>query len=161
VTSYAGRGRSALVLAGVLGSVHAAFSLYWGVGGEWLVETLGRRMVDAFAGWEWLLLPIGAVKLVAAWVPLVAARAGWPARRLSGGVCWLGAAVLLVWGGLNTVVGLLVLAGVIVPDGGYDRPAMVGHAFLWDPLFLAWGLALAVGLAQSRASRARVDASAG
>jgi hypothetical protein len=51
VTSYAGRGRSAL----------------------------GRRMVDAFAGWEWL----------------------------------------------------------------------------------AWGVALAVGLAQSRASRARVDASAG
>ena len=161
MTSYAGRGLGALVLAGVLGSVHAAFSLYWAVGGEWLVETLGRRMVDAFAGWEWLLLPIGAVKLVAAWVPLAAARAGWPARRLSRGVCWLGAAVLLVWGGLNTVVGNLVLAGVIVPDGGYDRAGMVGHAFLWDPLFLAWGLALAVGLAQSRASSARVAASAG
>ena len=38
---------------------------------------------------------------------------------------------------------------------------MVGHAFLWDPLFLAWGLALAVGLAQSRGSSARVAASAG
>ncbi|MGF9761057.1 DUF3995 domain-containing protein [Microvirga sp. 0TCS3.31] len=161
MTPYAGRGRRALVLAGVLGSIHAAFSLYWGVGGEWLVETLGRRMADAFAGWEWLLLPIGLVKLVAAWLPLVAARAGWPARRLSRGVCWLGAALLLVWGGLNTVVGHLVLADVIVPDGGYDRPGMVGHAFLWDPLFLVWGLALAVGLAQSRASRARVAVSAG
>ena len=153
MTSYAGRGRSALVLAGVLGSVHAAFSLYWAVGGEWLVEMLGRRMVDAFAGWEWLLLPIGAVKLLAAWVPLAAARAGWPARRLSR-ACWLGAAVLLVWGGLNTVVGNLVLAGVIVPDGGYDRAGMVGHAFLRDPLFLAWGLALAVGWL-SRAPAAR------
>ena len=161
MTSHAGAGTRSLLLAGVLGSLHAAFSLYWGVGGEWLVETLGRRLVDAFAGLEWLLLPVGVVKLVAAWVPLVAARAGWPLRRLSRGACWLGAAVLLTWGGLNTVVGNLVLAGVIVPDGGYDRPGMVGHAFIWDPLFLAWGLALAVGLAQSRPSSARVDASAG
>ena len=161
MTSRAGRGTSSLVLAGVLGSVHAAFSLYWGGGGEWLVETLGRRLVRAFAGWEWLLLPIGAVKLFAAWVPLAAARAGWPPRRLSRGVCWLGAVVLLVWGGLNTIVGNLVLARVIVPDGGYDRAGMVGHAFLWDPLFLAWGLALAIGLAQSRASSPRVIASAG
>ncbi len=28
--------------------------------------------------------------------------------------------------------------------------AMRGHAWLWDPLFLAWGLALAVGLRQTR-----------
>ena len=58
--------------------------------------------------------------------------------------------MLVAWGGLNTVVGNLVLAGAIVPDGGFDRPGMVGHAFLWDPLFLAWGLALAVGLWGSR-----------
>lgn len=161
MTSYAGRGRAALLLAGVLGSVHAAFSLYWGFGGEWLVETLGRRLIESFAGWEWLLVPIGLAKLVAAWVPLVAARAGWPLRPLSRGACWLGAAVLLLWGGLNTAVGNLVLAGVIVPDGGYDRPGMVGHAFLWDPLFLVWGIALALGLAQSRDSSARVAGSAG
>jgi len=38
--------------------------------------------------------------------------------------------------GANTVVAALVLAGGIDPDGGYDRRAMIGHAFLWDPLFL-------------------------
>ena len=146
-----GRGGVALLVAGLLGSLHAAFSLYWGAGGAWLVETLGQRLVDAFAGWEWLLLPIGLLKLAVAWVPLLAARAGWPVRRLSRGACWLGAAVLVAWGGLNTVVGQLVLAGVIVPEGGFDRAGMVGHAYLWDPLFLAWGLALAVGLARSRA----------
>lgn len=153
MTSPAARGRRWLLLAGVLGSVHAAFSLYWGLGGAWLVETLGRRMVETFAGWEWLLLPVGLVKLVGAWVPLLADRAGWPVRRLSRGACWTAAVVLLVWGGLNTVVGNLVLAGVIIPDGGFDRPGMVGHAFLWDPLFLAWGLALAVGLAQNSPRR--------
>ena len=142
----------AFVLAGVLGTVHAGFSLYWGVGGTWLLGTLGERMVDAFAGWEWLLVPIGAVKLTAAWVPLLAASRGWPARRLVRGTCWTGAAVLVAWGGLNTVVGDLVLTGVVVPDDGYDRLGMVGHALLWDPLFLVWGLALAVGLRQDAVS---------
>ena len=103
----------------------------------------------------------GFLLLFAAWAPLVAARAVWPLPRLSRGVCWLGAVVLLVWGGLTTIVGNLLLARVIVPDGGYDRAGMVGHAFLWDPLFLAWGLALAIVLAQSRASSPRVMASAG
>jgi hypothetical protein len=61
-------------------------------------------------------------------------------------VCWAGAALLVARGGSNTVVGQLVLAGVIQPDGGYDRAAMVGHAWLWDPLFLVWGISLAIGL---------------
>ena len=60
------------------------------------------------------------------------------------------ATVLIFWGGINTVVGNLVLGGAIEPSGGYDRPGMIGHAWLWDPLFLIWGTALAVGLAGSR-----------
>lgn len=40
----------------------------------------------------------------------------------------------MIWGGLNTAVGNLVLAGVIQPDSGFDRPGMIGHAYLWDPL---------------------------
>ena len=138
------------LLAAVVGSVHAGFSFYWGLGGDWLVPTLGQRIVQAFAGLEWLLLPVGLTKLAAAWSPWLAARAGWPARRLSRGVCWLAAGVLLVWGGLNTIVGNLVLAGAIVPEGGFDRTGMIGHAFLWDPLFAVWGLALAVALARRR-----------
>lgn len=143
-------GRRALLLAGLLGSLHAAFSIYWGVGGDWLVATLGTRMVEAFDGWEWLLVPVGLVKLVAAWFPALVARAGWPARRLTRAACWLGATVLVVWGGLNTVVGSLVLAGAIVPDGGVDRPGMIGHAFLWDPLFALWGGALLVAMVLTR-----------
>jgi hypothetical protein len=65
-------------------------------------------------------------------------------------VSWAGAVLLILWGGVNTVTGNLVLSGIVEPDGGYDRDGMVGHAWLWDPLFLVWGAALAVGLWRTR-----------
>lgn len=46
----------------------------------------------------------------------------------------------MVYGGLNTLVSGAVLAGIIRPEGGYDAIAMVGHAWLWDPLFFVWGV---------------------
>lgn len=139
-----------LALAAVLGVVHAGFSLYWAAGGPWLLETLGERIVTTFAGLRWLLYPVGLVKLVAAVAPLWLHRRGWPGRRFWRPVSWLGAVILVGWGGANTVVGNLVLGGVITSPDGFDRAGMVGHAYLWDPLFLAWGLALAAGLVASR-----------
>lgn len=150
-----GRARGWLVLAALAGTVHALFSLYWAIGGDWLLETLGERIVTTFADMRWVLLPVGLVKLVAALAPLWFDRRGWPLRPLTRGLAWLGAVVLVVWGGLNTVVGQLVLAGAIRPDGGFDRPGMIGHAWLWDPLFLVWGLALLVHLAATRRRRGR------
>lgn len=150
----------ALLVAAGAGLVHAAVSAYWAAGGDSLVETLGATVVDRFADLRWLLWIVAAVKVAGALGPLVLDRHAWlaplgrPARRLSRGVCWAGAAVLVAWGGLNTVAGATVLAGVIRPDGGYDEAAMVGHALLWDPLFLVWGLALAAGLRSTRPSRA-------
>lgn len=138
------------VAASAIGVIHAGFSLYWAAGGTLLVWSLGSDLVESFRGREWLLAPIGAVKLVAAVGPLVLARAGWPARRVTRSACWLGPLLLIIWGGLNTTVGNLVLAGVIRPESGFDRAGMIGHAYLWDPLFLAWGAALALGLIASR-----------
>lgn len=153
-----GRARGWLVLAALAGTVHAFFSLYWAIGGDWLLETLGERIVTTFADMRWVLVPVGLIKLVAALAPLWLDRRGWPLRPLTRGLAWLGGAVLVVWGGLNTVVGQLVLAGAIRPDGGYDRPGMIGHAWLWDPLFLVWGLALLVYLAATRRRRGREGA---
>ncbi len=138
------------VAASALGVIHAAFSLYWAAGGTLLVWSLGSDLVESFRGREWLLAPIGAVKLIAAVGPLVLARSGWPAGRVTRSACWLGALLLTIWGGLNTAVGNVVLAGVIRPESGFDQPGMIGHAYLWDPLFLAWGAALAIGLIASR-----------
>lgn len=141
---------NALIAAGALGIIHAAFSLHWAAGGEVLAWSLGTDLLDRFRGREWLLAPIGCIKLCAALAPLMLARAGWPLRRLTRSACWAGAIVLAGWGGLNTVVAHLVLTGAIRPESGFDRAGMIGHAYLWDPLFLAWGVALAMGLIASR-----------
>lgn len=144
------RSRAALIAAAVAGLVHAAVSFYWGLGGTKLVETLGERIISMFTGMEWLLLFVGAAKVAGALVPLWLNERGWPRARFWRPACWLGAAGLIAWGGVNTVTANLVLSGIIVPDGGYDRPAMIGHGWLWDPLFLIWGIALAAGLWLSR-----------
>lgn len=142
---------SALSVAAVVGVVHGAFSIYWGFGGSWLIGTLGENLVEMWREHAVLLLPVGAVKIIAALVPLLllSHRAMTWLRML----CWAGAVVLILWGGINTVTGNLVLAGVVTPDGGYDREGMIGHAWLWDPLFLVWGVALAVGLRALRGGR--------
>jgi hypothetical protein len=151
-TSTFARGRvtTALMIAAGVGTVHALVTIYWAFGGSALLQTVGRDMVALFAGRRWLLLPVAAVKLAVAVAPVVLDRRSWPWRPLTRGLAWSAATVLIFWGGINTVVGNFVLGGAIEPSGGYDRPGMIGHAWLWDPLFLLWGTALAVGLAGSR-----------
>lgn len=144
------RAYSALIAATVLGAIHAGFSFHWATGGEFLAWSVGADLIDRFRGREWLFAPIGAVKVSAAVAPLLLARADWPLRRLTRSACWAATGILLGWGGLNTVVAHLVLAGAIQPESGFDRAGMIGHAYLWDPLFLAWGLTLAIGLTASR-----------
>lgn len=145
--SIGGRsGRSAwLIVAAVLGAGHGAFSLYWAVGGQWLLTTVGE-VAQQFQDRLWLLIPVGLVKVAAGAGPWLLARWGWPLRPVSRAICWLGAAVLIGWGGLSAAVAQLVLAGAITPDGGFDRPSMLGHAWLWDPWFVLWGMALVMGL---------------
>src|SRR5690242_5949139 len=98
----------AFVVAGPLGCIHAAFSLYWVAGGTVLAWSLGEDLVATFRGREWMLAPIGVLKLVAALAPLFLASKGWPGRWVTRSLCWLGAAVLVLWGGLNTLVANLV-----------------------------------------------------
>lgn len=145
--------RAALLIAAAAGTVHGLFSAYWGLGGNWLVGTLGRQLVDEFTGKRWLLLPVAAIKIAFAVLPLVLARLAWLGGKWWRILCWAGVVVLVVWGGVNTVTGNLVLAGVVAPAGGYDHDAMVGHAWLWDPLFLLWGIALAMALLRTGRKR--------
>ncbi|MGA8995053.1 MAG: DUF3995 domain-containing protein [Nocardioidaceae bacterium] len=112
--------------------------------------SLGHDLVEGFQGREWVLVPIGVTKLVAALAPLALAHGTWPARVVTRSLCWLGALGLLVWGGPSTVVAHLVLVGAIRPESGFDRSGMVGHDYLWDPLFLAWGAAATISLFASR-----------
>lgn len=147
------RGRVAFALAAVCGLLHAAVSAYWAAGGTALLATLGETILTAVGDRTWLLWPVTAIKTLVAVLPLVFDRTGWP--PLTRALAWLAGAVLVLWGGINTITGNLVLSGIISPAGGYDRDAMIGHARLWDPLFLIWGLALLVGLWRTRAAARR------
>lgn len=137
----------------MLGTVHAAWSLYWAVGGTFLLDTVGQWAVRATredpALAFWGLLGVTAAKLAAAWIPLLAETGCLLGRRIWRVLSWVGGAGLVLYGGANAVAAGASLLGW-VDAGVVDRTALLGHAFLWDPLFAAWGLALLLGLALSR-----------
>ncbi|GAA5228213.1 DUF3995 domain-containing protein [Paeniglutamicibacter antarcticus] len=137
-------------VACIAGSVHAGFSVYWAVGGQWLLATVGQWAVTLSveaplrAG-----LVIGMVamgKLLAAVIPVAVAYGRFRRRKFWRAVSWAGGLLLVFYGGLNMILSAAVLGGAIRPADGYDVEAMMGHAWLWDPLFLMWGLALVVSL---------------
>jgi hypothetical protein len=76
----------------------------------------------------------------------------WPCRgrRAWRRLAAVGAVGLIVYGLVNVAISWAVLGGLVTPEGGYDRDAQLGHAVLWDPLFLLWGLLLAGGLTLTR-----------
>ncbi len=138
-------------VAAAIGTVHAAASLYWALGGDLLAGTVGAWAVAWRAGSPaaagLALGAIGLVKLAGAWVPWAAARAGGPRGALRV-LCWAGACLLVAYGLANTVAANVALTGVLGPVD--DLVATRGHAWLWDPLFLAWGLTLGTGLWRTR-----------
>ena len=144
------RSRSFVWVAAAAGTVHAGFSLYWALGGQWLLPTVGKwaveLSVEAPLGAGLALGAVAAGKLLGAGIPVGVAygRVPWP--RFWRSVAWAGGSCLVMYGGVNVVVSSAVLAGLIRPAGGYDVEAMMGHAWLWDPLFFIWGAALVLSL---------------
>jgi len=143
-------GTVAAYAAAVVAFAYALVSLYWGVGGHRLVSTVGGYVAQ-FARQG------GAVPVLVALAATAAKVAGgllalalvrpWgrviPRRWLLAGST--AASVLLVgYGGLNVLLGALVLSGVIHPGGGVDRTALRWHVGVWDLWFLVWGSLLAL-----------------
>jgi hypothetical protein len=54
-------------------------------------------------------------------------------------------ALLVAYGGLNVLLGALVLSGAIHPGGTVDWTALRWHVGVWDLWFLAWGIFLTLG----------------
>lgn len=141
-------------VAGAAGMLHAAASLYWAIGGQWLLATVGNWAVELSAQAPLTagvaLGLVALVKLLAATVPIGVAYGKMRWRRFWRAVSWMGGLLLVVYGGINIVVSAAVLGGLIRPEGGYDLDAMRGHAYVWDPLFFLWGSALVLSLWFSR-----------
>lgn len=137
--------RAAYAAAG-LAFASAAITTYWLLGGTALLDTVGgypeelarTRSTAALAVG---LLVVGA-KVAAGIIALALSQTIRPLRRLLVLLGGAGGLLLTVYGGLLVVVGALVLADVIRPDGAVDRRVLTWHVALWDLWFLLWGLAL-------------------
>lgn len=153
--------RALIWMAAVLGVVHAGFSLFWALGGTWLLGTVGQWAVqllqDSPVAAGIGLGAVAVVKVLAALIPVGVEYGRVPGRLFWRGVSWVGGVGLVVYGGVSSGVSSAVLAGWIHSEGGYNHDSMVGHAYLWDPVFFLWGCALvgSLSLARKRSAFAR------
>lgn len=133
-------------------------SAYWGAGGTALLDTIGGTLEhEGRARAAGVLVVVWAtvvVKVAASGIGLLAvAQPRWLTPRWSRVMrvaAWLEAVVLILYGGVLTLVGLLVQADIVRASIHADHKALRWHAFLWDPWFLVWGTLLATALALSR-----------
>ena len=129
----------------------AAVSFYWALGGQLGLDTVGQGAVEAAASGSLAiraaLLMIGLLKVAGGLLALALVQP-WGPRRfprwllLAAG--WAGAALLVLYGGGQVGVQLLVKTGVIATPADMDWRGFYGHLYLWDPWFLLWGLLLGV-----------------
>ena len=103
--------------------------MYCALGGHALISTVGGY-VEQFAA-EGAGTPAGA---------------GYPRGWLLAGSAGA-SALLVVYGGLNVILGALVLSGVIHPAGSVDRTPLRWHVGVWELWFLVWGILLALATA--------------
>jgi Protein of unknown function (DUF3995) len=148
--------------AAILAFGYAAVSLYWSAGGQGLLSTVGGYAEHAAQHGRGAAVALGlataAIKVVAG---LLALALGRPWGRVLPRI-WLlivagaASAVLVVYGALNVLAGVLVLTDVYHPSGPVDRTALRWHAGVWDLWFLVWGILLAVAtVSYGRLSRGR------
>lgn len=148
--------------AAIVAFGYAAVSLYWAAGGRALLSTVGGYAQHAaqHGGGAAVVLGLAAVavKVVGGLLALALVRPwGRVIPRL-----WLlivsaaVSAVLVVYGVVIVLAGLLVLSGAYHPSGHVDRTALRWHAGVWDLWFLVWGVLLTVAtISYWRASRGR------
>jgi len=157
-------GTAAAYAAAIVGFAYALMSLYWALGGHALVSTIGGY-VEQFArrggALPVLIALAAALAKVAGGLLALALVRPWgrmvPRRWLLSGSAGV-SALLVVYGGLNVLLGALVLLGVIHPTGGVDRTALRWHVGVWDLWFLVWGVLLALAIVchwRRSATRAR------
>jgi hypothetical protein len=136
--------------AAALAFASAAVSCYWTAGGTFLLDTVGGAIEELARERSLGAVTLGAatvlLKVVAGVLALALLHPPAEAFRrrvliLASGVA---SAILCLWGGVNVVVGALVLNGAVNPSGDIDRYALRWHVLLWDMWFLIWGVTLAL-----------------
>ncbi|MEJ7635329.1 DUF3995 domain-containing protein [Aeromicrobium sp.] len=143
-----------LLATTVLGLAHAAVSLWWALGGTWLLGTVGGQIEEwgraGSPGLRLLLLVVVAVKVTAVALTWLAVLRGGRIERI---LAWTAGAVLTAYGGMFTFVGVLVVSDVVSAPAEADLYALKWHALFWDPWFLLWGLCTLAAMWLSRSGR--------
>ena len=143
--------------AAVTAWAFAVVSLYWGSGGTLGLNTLGDDIEQRALARDPLLMGLNwaavAVKLAAGgFAVMLARRWGLQPGRLRRILGWSASLVLIVYGGLQTLVVLLVLLGVLDPDAPVDSTVLWWRLLVWEPWFLLWGVLLAATVRGASAS---------
>lgn len=151
----------------------AMVSLYWAVGGTVGLETVGSGAVELSESGgvaiRLALLFVTALKLAGAFLALALIQPfRWGLRiprwmlLIAGGG---GAGLLVLYGGGQILIQLLVKEGVITAPVDMDWQGFYGHLYLWDPWFLLWGVLLGATtlsyMRRTTRSVARVDPPSG
>lgn len=137
--------------AAVCALLFAVPSIYWGLGGILLLDTVGREAVELSqagdagifaAAWFATLVKVGggvlALALVQPWGRRLFPR--W--LLLIGG--WGSGLALVLYGAANIGTQLMVLSGILDPPGDMDWRGFYGHLFVWDPWFIVWGVLMLI-----------------
>jgi hypothetical protein len=144
-------GRTTAYAACACAFVFAAVSFYWGLGGTFALDRVGREAVELSASGNvptyialWL---VGVLKVGGGLLALAMVQP-WGARRfprwalLSAG--WGTSGLLVLYGGVQIGVQLLVAAGTISTPADMDWRGFYGHLYLWNPWFVVWGVLLGI-----------------
>lgn len=157
------RSKGIAITAAALGVANAAVSGYWASGGTVLLDTIGGhierwgREPDAVATltlWAITVLKAGVALAAPAIAGIPRSLPRWTRGRLPRILSWVAACVLTAYGAVLTITGLLALA--LAMPGTLGAPsALAWHAYLWDPWFLLWGVALMTCLTLTRSGGQR------
>jgi len=149
------------ITAAVLGATNAALSGHWAAGGTVLLDTIGGqierwgRQPDVPATlilWAITVFKTGIALAAPAVAGIPRSLPRWTRSRLPRMLSCVAACILTVYGAVLTTAGLLAL--MLVPAETLEESrALAWHAYLWDPWFLLWGLALMTCLILTRPGR--------
>jgi hypothetical protein len=141
---------AAAYAASLAAFAHAMMDLYWALGGDGLLSTVGGyperlahqggvlpELLALSASAAQMMVGLLALALVRPWGQVI------PRALLRLGSAGAGA-LLVLYGGALVLTGTLVLTGAIRPSGGVDWTAMRWHTGVWDMWFLVWGILLSV-----------------
>ncbi|MDW8544448.1 DUF3995 domain-containing protein [Staphylococcus sp. mip270_02] len=128
----------------IAGSLHSLATFYWAFDGDLGLTTVGYWTIEFKQnyGVKFLivLLFVGLLKLTATWAPIMLI---FKENKLINIMSYIGGSFLIAYGSMNTISGWLKLLGVISVD---FKLSIIGQSFIWDPLFLLWGLGLLIFL---------------